>query len=77
MEKIVVKITADGVELNPIDMRLGEEDRTYKEDMFFFSTGHAYNKEKTRVLYDYSIRLTRHKTREEKDHESKEGKVQN
>lgn len=66
MERITVKVIVDEGELAPIDMGVGEEDPVYKDDIVFFSTGHVYNKERSRAPYDYVIRLNRHKTEEEK-----------
>ena len=65
MEKIVIKVIADGEELSPIVMREGKEDSIYKDEVVFFSMGHVLNKERTVAPYDYTIRLTRPKTRKE------------
>jgi hypothetical protein len=69
MEKIVVKLGVDGVELEPLDMGKGETDSFYEEDMVFYKGGYIFNKEHTHGVYSCSIRLSRHKTKEEKSAE--------
>ena len=65
MEKIVVRVVIDDVELAPIEMGEGYEDTFYKDDMKFFGMGHVFNIEHTRAPYDYTLSLSRHKTKEE------------
>ena len=65
MEVITIKMLVDGEEQAPISMRDGLQDVFYKDEIAFFSMGSVYNKEKSVALYDYTIRLTRHKTDEE------------
>lgn len=65
MEKIIVRVEVDGVELAPVEMGEGHEDHIYKDDMTFFSMGHVFNIEHTRAPYDYTFSLSRHKTKEE------------
>lgn len=69
MERIIVRVEVDGVELAPFNMGAGEEDHIYKDDISFFSMGHVYNKEGNKAPYDYTIRLVRHKTEEERGNE--------
>ena len=66
MEEITIKVLVDGEELPPLKMGPGKEDPTYKDEIAFFSMGHVYNKEGDKAPYDYTIRLTRHKTAAEK-----------
>ena len=65
MEKIIVRVEVDGVELAPIEMGEGHEDLIYKEEMTLFKMGHVFNIEHTRVPYGYTLSLSRHKTKEE------------
>ena len=65
MEKLIVRVEVDGVELEPIDMGEGREDTTYKGDIKFYSMGHVFNKDHTHAPYEYMISLTRHKSEEE------------
>ena len=65
MEKIIVRVEVDGVELAPIEMGEGHEDLIYKDDIKFFRMGHVFNIEHTRAPYDYTFSLSRHKTKEE------------
>lgn len=62
MEEIIIEVLVDGEEQAPINMGAGKEDSIYEDDIAFFSTGHIKNKEETEAPYDYTIRLTRHKT---------------
>lgn len=66
MERITFQVIVDGEELAPFNMGAGKEDSIYKDDIAFFCMGHIYNKERNKAPYDYTIRLTRHKTEEEK-----------
>ena len=72
MEKIIVRVEVDGVKLEPIEMGEGHEDLIYKEEMMFFSMGHVFNMEHTRAPYDYTLSLSRHKTKEELAERDKE-----
>jgi len=65
MEKIIVRVEVDGVELEHIEMDEGHEDPIYKEEMMFFKMGHVFNIEHTRAPYDYTLSLSRPKTKEE------------
>lgn len=65
MEKIIIKVIVDGEELAPFSMGKGHEDTIY-DDIIFYTMGHVFNKEGNKAPYDYTIRLTRHKTKEEK-----------
>ena len=65
MEKIIIRVAVDGVELAPIEMDEGHEGTFYKDDMTFFKMGHVFNIEHTRAPYDYTLSLSRHKTKEE------------
>jgi len=65
MEKIIVRVEVDGVELEHIEMGEGHEAPIYKEEMMFFSMGRVFNIEHARAPYDYTLSLSRHKTKEE------------
>lgn len=67
MEKIVVKIEVDGIELTPIDMGPSRQDSTYKDDIAFYKMGNAGLARGRFLPYQYSIGITRHKTKEEKE----------
>lgn len=66
MEKIIIRVEVDGVELLPIELGKGKESSFYKDDIAFFSMGHLFNKEHTHSPYEYLFRLDRRKTEEEK-----------
>lgn len=70
-EKVIVKIITDGVELDPIDMGEWHQDAVYGGDITLYSRAHAFNKQLSLSVYDCSIRLTRHKTDEERRMEFK------
>lgn len=65
MEKIVIRVEIDGVELSPIELAEGEQDGLYEGYLAFFGMGSLFNKERTVAPYNYTIRLTRPKTKEE------------
>ena len=65
MERIIVRVEVEGVELAPIEMGEGHGDTFYKEEMTFFKMGRVFNIEHTRAPYGYTLSLSRHKTKEE------------
>lgn len=65
MENIIVRIEVDGVELSPIAMGEGKQSNLHPNDLTFFTSGHVFNNEHTRVPYDIMVRLDRPKTKEE------------
>ena len=65
MEKIVVRVEVDGVELAPVQMPEGKQDLFYEDGMTFFKMGHVLDVKGKEVSYRYSIRLDRRKTEEE------------
>ena len=73
MERITIKVVVDGEELAPFSVEAGEEDHVHKDDVSFFGMGHVYNKEGTKAPYDYTVRLVRHKTEEERRENSSRG----
>lgn len=66
MEKIILRVEVDGIELSPIEFGKGEQSHFYKDDIAFFKMGHLLNKEQTESPYEYLFRLDRCKTKEEK-----------